>query len=393
MNPQHAFKSLLLSVSIGLCLSAADVGAATPGAGTVADATSTAIDPSAQALLDQIEAIFGPSVSLTERNMQLASQAHISETAWSTLARSAINPSDYQCGGTKLTTWLSAQIPELDLEDQVMLAYSDVTMLAAYEAILFGQESKSNSFGIDGQYTHLLTSEMKDLRRFWDIPSAHIRLLPMHGDILTDVERMARVYRAADVSDEEAREIAQNIADWIKSNPWTQGGKHPIFTFNAFAHNDETGDGEAIVMGDGVMQGFDAIGLGALAPRAILGHEFGHQVQYANNLFESDLTGPEAGRRTELMADAFGTYFLVHARGEALNAKRTLSSLQSFYELGDCDFTNADHHGTPLQRLRAATWSADLANNARPQGHIRPSIVFAAEFDNKLSELIAPDAK
>ena len=35
--------------------------------------------------------------------------------------------------------------------------------------------------------------------------------------------------------------------------------------------------------------------------------EFGHHVQFEDGLFNSPLTGAEATRRTELMADAFGT--------------------------------------------------------------------------------------
>ncbi|MFG2913101.1 hypothetical protein ACGF0D_09445 [Kitasatospora sp. NPDC048298] len=52
-----------------------------------------------------------------------------------------------------------------------------------------------------------------------------------------------------------------------------------------------------------------AVGFGDTAPRAILAHEFGYQVHYADGLFDNTkLTGPEATRRTELMTDAFGTY-------------------------------------------------------------------------------------
>jgi hypothetical protein len=92
------------------------------------------------------------------------------------------------------------------------------------------------------------------------------------------------------------------------------------------------------------------------------------------------------------MADAFGTYFAVHARGLALNTKRVLLAEQTFFEVGDCAFTDAGHHGTPLQRLRAATWGAGVADAARPQGAILPSLTLAAMFDQKLPELVAPDA-
>jgi hypothetical protein len=123
-----------------------------------------------------------------------------------------------------------------------------------------------------------------------------------------------------------------------------------------------------------------------------MGHEFGHHVQFEDGLFDSPLTGAEATRRTELMADAFGTYFAVHARGLALNAKRVLDAEQTFFEVGDCAFSDPGHHGTPLQRLRSAAWGASVASSAQPQGQILPSLTFAGLFVQQLPILVAPDA-
>ena len=73
------------------------------------------------------------------------------------------------------------------------------------------------------------------------------------------------------------------------------------------------------------------------------------------------------------MADAYASYFAVHARGLSLNAKRVAAVQQTFYELGDCSFADLGHHGTPNQGSRASTWAADLGAGARPQGHILPA--------------------
>ena len=90
------------------------------------------------------------------------------------------------------------------------------------------------------------------------------------------------------------------------------------------------------------------------------------------------------------MADAFGTYFVTHARGLALNAKRVLQAELTSFEVGDCQFADPGHHGTPLQRLRSVTWAANLAAAARPQGVILPSLRFADLFEQKLPEIVAP---
>ena len=195
-----------------------------------------------------------------------------------------------------------------------------------------------------------------------------------------------------------AQTAAQAIANATRSGLFA-GGNNPLFTLNAFAFSAEgdpdplvQGLPDKLIFGDGIVDALNALGIGDVGPRAVMGHEFGHHVQFEDGLFDSPLTGAEATRRTELMADAMGTYFAVHARGLALNAKRVLDAEQAFFEVGDCQFASPGHHGTPLQRLRAATWGAGVANAARPQGHVLPSLTFAATFEQQLPILVAPDA-
>ena len=146
------------------------------------------------------------------------------------------------------------------------------------------------------------------------------------------------------------------------------------------------------MFGDGILDALDALHLGNVGPRVVMGPEFGHHIQFERNLFESDLEGPEATRRTELMADAFATYFGVHKRGLALRARGTRAAVRTFYEVGDCSFDSPGHHGTPNQRARSARWGAHVARSTRPQWRILPSVVFAARFEARPAELIAPDA-
>ena len=102
-----------------------------------------------------------------------------------------------------------------------------------------------------------------------------------------------------------------------------------------------------------------------------------------------DGDGPEATRRTELMADAYSAYYLSHARGAAMQWKRVQQFLQVFFNIGDCSFTSDGHHGTPAQRIAAANWGYNLANNAQKQGHIMTSQEFAALFEVQLPKLVS----
>jgi hypothetical protein len=81
-----------------------------------------------------------------------------------------------------------------------------------------------------------------------------------------------------------------------------------------------------------------------VAPQAILAHEFGHHVQYADGLMRDALPHP---RR---------------------------------------------HGGPNCQRMRSALWAYGLADAARPQGHILPALGFYDLFKAHYPQLIAPDA-
>ena len=402
MKPRVALKSLLLTTAIGLCLSAAQAGAAPSTASTASQSTAVAVPSAAQEeqWLSRLEKILAavPADVLAEVQSRQALLGY-RDTLWSRIANSAIDPNDYECSRTPMSYWIEEQVKDWDEGLVAILFSTGINWLPFADAFYFGTESRSNQFGVDGQYTHLLTSEMQDLKRFWDIYSADIRALPMHSaDVFSSVDRIARAYQAVGYDPASAQELAAFAYEWVRSEPRVQGGAHPMFSFNAMAVSGATDAAgnpmpDSIIMGDGVLQAMAGLGIDTEASRAILAHEFGHQVQYENGLLDDGAPqNPEGTRRVELMADSLATYYLTHARGEALNAKRLLPTMRAFYEVGDCGFASRSHHGTPNQRMRASGWAAEVANDAQKQGHVTPSMVFIADFDRKLPELVAPDA-
>ena len=70
------------------------------------------------------------------------------------------------------------------------------------------------------------------------------------------------------------------------------------------------------------------------------------------------------------------------------------SFLSVFFQIGDCAFTDPNHHGTPLQRMRAAQFGFDVADQARKQGHILSSeevhtlfvAAYPAEYQDELTQ-------
>jgi hypothetical protein len=312
-----------------------------------------------------------------------------------------INPADYVCGPTDFSAYAAGLSRALTPQERTFLStYPQVLGIPTYDAILYGSPTDPG-YDLRSDYRHSLTKTFSTLQRFWDIPSADIQLISMHGSVLQDPVRVARVLQLPlpgfGLSPAAAQQAAQEIATATR-NGLLAGGANPLLTLNAFAFTPSIypplmkGLPDKMVIGDGIVDAMNALGVGDVGPRVIMAHEFGHHVQYRDDIFDSTLPPPEASRRTELMADAFSTYFAVHAHGLSLNTKRVLLAEKAFFDLGDCAYTNPQHHGTPLQRMRSATWAAGVASAARPQGKVLPSLTFAAMFERELPILVAPDA-
>ncbi|TGD80637.1 hypothetical protein [Hymenobacter wooponensis] len=290
---------------------------------------------------------------------------------------------------TPVNQWFDQQLKGWNSE--VIGYVLDFAMLdlPQYDALVFENSSQGQTFGVNGEYTQTLTKTFKDLQRFWNIESADIVLAAMHGNMLTNRDRVIRTYEAVYGVDAATAGILADIVTMLAAEiPQYREGNHPIFTFNAFAQQGFNFPPygripDKIIMGDGILNAFTATGYGDVAPQAILAHEFGHQVQFQLNLFGT-VQSPEATRRTELMADAYSAYYLSHARGAAMQWKRVQQFLGVFFNIGDCSITSNGHHGTPTQRLAAAQWGYNLANNAQKQGHILTSQEFARLFEAQL---------
>jgi hypothetical protein len=294
---------------------------------------------------------------------------------------------------TSLSQWLGGQLADWD---NVVIFYAIITGMLdfpTYDALLFENSSANQTFGVNGQYTHPVTKAFKDLKRFWNIQSYDIVLAAMHGSMLRNRDKVIRIDMILyDDSPAVAAFWADLIIELLNEVPQYRNGNHPIFTFNAFAQSAFPFPPYGIVpskiiMGDGIMDAYQAIGYGDVAPQAILAHEFGHHIQFQLGLF-TDENSPEATRRTELMADAFSAYYLSHARGASMQWKRVKLFLQVFFNIGDCSFNSNGHHGTPTQRMAAAEWAYSVADNAQKQGHILTAQQFTALFEAQLPSIL-----
>lgn len=295
---------------------------------------------------------------------------------------------------TALNQWLDGQLSDWTNDVVFFAVVTGMLDFPTYDALLFTNSEAGQTFGLKGEYTHVLTKTFKDLKRFWDIQSAAIVMVPMHGNMLLDRDRIIRIDMILyGDSQADAEFWADLIISLMNDVPQYRRGDHPIFTFNAFAQSSFSFPPygtipSKIVMGDGILDGYTGIGFDDVAPQAILAHEFGHHVQFQLNLYPPT-SSPENTMKMELMADAFSAYYLSHARGASMQWKRVKQFLQVFFNIGDCAFTSNNHHGTPTQRMASAEWAYQVADNAQKQGHILSARDFVSLFQAAYPSIIA----
>jgi len=394
-------KPVRWSVTIGssIILSLGLVAPAATAAGSGAASTSASAPASsalASASVPDISA-YVPK-DWQARRKAVADRAGLPPSPAQEAIERVINPDDYECGPTDFDVYIDQLLAGMSEDELNFLLTSGVLEFPTYDALLYGSDSDPR-YRLGPNYRGPLNSTFRQVKRFWDIKSNDIQLHAMHGTMLLDTARVSRLLVSLyEFTEADAEAYAEVVADTIASTPAFNKGSNPMFTLNAFAFSGE-GDPDPIVVGvpdklifgDGVLRALEFMNIAVVGPRAVLGHEFGHHIQYELNLFETGAGTPEGTRRTELMADTYATYFTTHERGLDFSKVRTMKAVKTFYEVGDCAFDDPGHHGTPNQRTRAAIYGTQLAEK-KPTWRILPSQRVANLFDAKLPEIVAPDA-
>ena len=251
--------------------------------------------------------------------------------------------------------------------------YSDINY---YYSFLLNNGDQT--FGADGDYTKLMVKRQRELASFWDmqglvtVKGQHTANLD-NKDVWVEVLTTFYGYNQPDgsflpLTAEQASGIADEYLALNEVSPNLP--ENPYFATDGFASGNRT-----IVIGDGLVRWLAEAGIDeGIVWTGILSHEWAHQVQFLNygNWYPegADPDQATATRYTELEADFMAAYFMTHKRGATYNQKRVEEFFNLFFQIGDCGFANPGHHGTQLQRMRAANLGFDLANSAQKQGHI-----------------------
>jgi hypothetical protein len=318
-------------------------------------------------------------------------------TYWNGNLRTAIDPDEFDCESTDWRDYIFTTFEDFSSDDwDAFDAWG--WLLWDYYFIFSNETLKKETYGINGDFTNDINKHFNALEKFWDVED-EIILASGKSSFWSDTSKIMDIlelenyyFWGSAFTHAQLVTLATNLSTSFTSDGFDDGD-HPFLSLNAFAADafvfDVIDNPNKIIMGDGVMDTYDDIDLGDVAPAAILAHEYGHQVQFANDVF-FEFT-PEGTRGTELMADALAAYYLTHKRGATMNWKRVQQFLEVFFNIGDCAFANPNHHGTPKQRMRAAKYGYDVAQAEKEKGKISSSADFIDAFNDAVDDIISDD--
>ncbi len=253
------------------------------------------------------------------------------DTSWQELVANAIDPDDYECEQSTLSIWANGLFGSLDPALLNFLFMAGAPFWPGDYTVLFDNDPSDTYIGTNGEETREQFRRHRDNNLFWDVPTDDIQLHGMHGaDIADDAKMVPLVYfvlGSPGFSIDDAQALVDAVQAVIEAHP-TLDFDSPIFTLHAFALPGFAIPGfgvipDKLVMGDGVIDAVNALGLGDNGPDLIHAHEFAHHVQFELNQ-APPYGDPETDRRTELMADALGAYYAAHARGASFQTHRVV---------------------------------------------------------------------
>lgn len=290
--------------------------------------------------------------------------------------RNAVTPSE--CGPTQFSAVQRIYINQIIADPIALFEAQDgfYSLINRYYSWFLNDVPQY--FGEDGKYTSLMVKRQRELKSFWDMP-VEIKVNGQHTANLNDSDVWEETlttffgYTQEDgsfvyITAEEAKEIADYYLSLNELS--TNLPENPYFATDGFASSNRT-----VVIGDGLVRWLAEAGIDeGIVWSGILAHEWAHQIQFIKRPIwypaGADPDAATATRYTELEADFMAAYYMTHKRGATYNQKRVEEFFNLFFQIGDCGFTSAGHHGTPLQRMAAANLGFNLASQAQKQGHI-----------------------
>ena len=249
---------------------------------------------------------------------------------------------------TAFARWMTQQSALLSAEDVEFLALTGAAQLPYIEA-----QTRLDIDSLDFSlrlHERDLQHTFQRLQSFWNLGDPTLRLAGFHGEMLVNPGRVASTYTVMGVPAVAAEELGRYVADYVAHSAALRGGNNPLLTANAFATpaNDSADSRPGtVVLGDGILAAYDALGFSDVAPQVLLAHEYAHVVQFAMGTSRGEgLSSAGESLWAELEADASASYFVSHPCGLSMQRTRVVDVLAVDHSLGDCAVEEEGHHGT-----------------------------------------------
>src|SRR6185436_6511990 len=151
-------------------------------AATACQEHPSAPDPSMSAGNTRAQATIVAGVQLNRGQIAAPAGARVADQMSLSLARRAINPSDYVCpASTPVLDWYSGEVGRFATQEPAIFQLLYVDLLAdlipTYDALLFQTNSTPQYFGYRGEFTKTVQKTERDVKGFWDIFSSDIQLI------------------------------------------------------------------------------------------------------------------------------------------------------------------------------------------------------------------------
>jgi hypothetical protein len=280
------------------------------------------------------------------------------------------------CTEGSLLTYANKLASQLTpLEGQALDALSGLSQLYIQGV---ASDKAPQVFGTDGQYTSRATDTIGKLRGFWDIESWNIQLVAWKGTDLGSQAKMAQTFSLG-LAPAKVKAAAALATKVLYEVPGMQGGRNPLLTLNAFSAPADSLGGKRVALGDGLLDTVNLLGFDDVSVESVVGHEYGHQVDFAHENYPRN-------ESSEMGPDAYGGYFVAHAKGFGWDARTQQEVLYLDASIGDCYHS----HGTPDQRKAAGAWGEKQATSQGNPNRIVPSATMIEKFQKDYPKLMPP---
>jgi hypothetical protein len=256
--------------------------------------------------------------------------------------------------------------------------------LVTFQLLTEGFVQEDQYFGHNGEYTQEILAQNQLLTKFWKVEGPPVLVAGLHSEPL-QLENLTEIalgfwtstqvnFTTSSITDAEIFAVAGSVRQAIETE-LPNAYANSALTYNAYSVPQFGAKGfensSVVVIGDGFMDFFASLGLGAVGNDILHAHEFSHALQFILDLedaggdyaayFEkyNSTRSPETDRQSELEADAMAAYVLAHDQGRNFSVALLVEVTNATFAIGDCDTNDLDHHGTPKQRQCATLWGAD----------------------------------